>query len=77
MEDERLRKRIISDSSATKRIYVFCDSCQGKKTSYHDATIDLSREFVYMYDELYIYSLRPKEKESLRKSYWSNFLNFN
>ena len=45
-----------------KEICVFCGSSQGKKTSYHDATIDLSTEFVYMYDKLYIYSLCPKEK---------------
>jgi len=33
-------------SSRFKRICVFCGSSQGKKTSYHDAAIDLAKELV-------------------------------
>jgi len=32
--------------SRFKRICVFCGSSQGKKTSYHDAAIDLAKELV-------------------------------
>jgi predicted Rossmann-fold nucleotide-binding protein len=36
----------MQSSSRFKRICVFCGSSQGKKTSYHDAAIDLSKELV-------------------------------
>jgi len=39
---------MVMQSSRFRRICVFCGSSQGKKMSYHDAAIDLSKEYIYI-----------------------------
>ena len=48
-------RKMVMQSSRFRRICVFCGSSQGKKMSYHDAAIDLSKELVRTTKYIYIY----------------------